>query len=111
MQSAGCRRLEHRAPTLLGFASPIFLAILTTAFKSATTPTLTARVGRRCVLDMVRPHGFLHCAIDSGLETFGVRTLCGDLCPEGIQRIWGEVYLVVAFQHQLYTIRRKHLSA
>jgi hypothetical protein len=38
-----------------------------------------------------------------------VRTLCGDLCSESIQRIRWDVYLVATFQHELYTIRRKHL--
>ncbi len=109
MQSAECR-LEQGASTLLGLASPTFVGILTSAFKSAT-PALIARVGRRCALYLFRPHGFLYCAIDGGLKAFGVRTLCGDLCSESIQRIWWHVYLVAAFQHQLYTIRRKHLFA
>ena len=108
----GYRRLaerEHGAATLLGLAPPIFLAILTSAFESATTPAFTARVGRRCVLDMVRPHGFLYCAIDCGLKAFGVRALCSNLCSESIQRVRLYIYFVAAFQHELYTIRRKHL--
>ena len=113
MQSAEYRlaEREHGASTLLGLATAIFFAILTTAFKCATTPALTARDGRRCAIDLFRPHGFLHCAIDCRLKTFGVRTLCGDLCSKSIQRIWLDVYFVASFQHQLYTIRRKHLFA
>ena len=113
VQSAEYRLAEREqwASTLLGLASPIFLAILTAAFKRTTTPALTARVGRRWVLDMVCPHGFLYCAIDCRLKAFGVGALCGDLCSESIQGIWLDVYLVVAFQHRLYTIRRKHLFA
>ena len=102
---------EHGASTLLGLAPPTFVGILTPAFKSATTTALTAGVWRIFALDMVRPHGFLCCAINCRLKTFGVRTLCGDLCSESIQRVWWDVYLVASFQHQLYTIRRKHLFA
>ena len=110
VQSAECRLAEREqgAPTLLGLAPPRFFGILTSAFKSATT-ALTARVWRRCMLDIFRSHSFLYCAIDRGLKAFGVGALCRDLCSESIQRIWLDVYLVVAFQHQLYTIRRKHL--
>jgi len=113
----GCRvqsaeyRLEHGASALLGLASPTFVGILTPAFKCATTPALTARVGRIFALNFFRSHGFLCCAINCRLKTFGVRTLCGDLCSKSIQRIWLDVYFVAAFQHELYTIRRKHLFA
>ena len=110
LQSAGCR-LEQGAATLLGLASPTFVGILTSAFKCATTAALTARVGRIFALNFFRPHGFLHCAIDGGLKTFGVGPLCGDLCSKSIQRIWLDVYFVALFQHQLYIIRRKHLFA
>ena len=113
VQSAECSiaELEHGASALLGLAPPTFVGILTAAFKCATTPALTARVGRRFALNFFRAHGFLYCAIDGGLKTFGVGALCGDLCSKSIQRIWWDVYLVASFQHQLYTIRRKHLFA
>ena len=66
VQSAECRlaELEYGAFTFLGFAPPIFLAILTAAFKRTTTSALAARVGRIFALDLFRPHGFLYRAID-----------------------------------------------
>jgi hypothetical protein len=100
---------EQRAPTLLGLASPTFVGILTSAFKCATTPALTARIRRIFALYFFCSHGFLYCAIDCRLKAFGVGPFCGDLCSESIQRIWRDVYLVAGFGHQLYTIRRKHL--
>ena len=105
----GLAELEQGTPTLLGLASPTFVGILTSAFKSATTPALTAWVGRRCALDLFRAHGFLYCAIDCRLKAFGVGPLCCDLCSESIQRVRLYIYFVAAFQHELYTIRRKHL--
>ena len=112
MQGAECSLAEGEqgAATLLGLASPIFLAILTTAFESATTPALAA-FGRRCALDMFRPHGFLYCAVDCRLKAFGVGAFCGDLCPEWLScdRRSPDIYFVAGMGHQLYTIHRKHL--
>ena len=112
VQSAGCRLAEREqgASALLGLASPIFLAILTASFKCATTPALTA-FGRIFAFDFFRPHGFLYCAVDCRLKAFGVGPFCCYLCSESIQRIRRHVYFVATFQHQLYTIRRKHLFA
>ena len=115
MQGAECSLAEgeHGAPTLLGLAPPIFFAILTSAFKSATTPALTARAGRIFALDLFRAHGFLYCAIDCRLKAFGVGPLCRDLCSEWLScdRRSPDIYFVAGFGHQLYTIRRKHLFA
>ena len=104
MQSAEYRlaEREHGASTLLGLATAIFFAILTPAFKSASPPAFTARVGRRFALNFFRPHGFLHCAIDCRLKTFGVGTLCGDLCSEWLScdRRSPDIYFVAGFGHE-----------
>ena len=99
--SAECRLAEgeHGAPTLLGLASPTFVGILTSAFKSATA-ALAAWFGGRCALDMFRHHGFLYCAVDCRLKAFGVGALCRDLCSESVQGVRVDVYLVAVFQHQ-----------
>jgi hypothetical protein len=90
---------EHGAPALLGLASPTFVGILTSAFKSATA-ALATWFGGRCALDMFRHHGFLYGAVDCRLKAFCVGALCGDLCSESIQRIGVDVYLVAVFGHQ-----------